>query len=88
MVYYRTRPCPKPYEGPDIDLYSNYKDSDRHKSIARPAIVTRVWGEGAFPALNLRVLSDSDGIDDVWLTSVPFMKDSQSQEGFCWSYDC
>lgn len=86
-VFYWTRPCPKPYEGPDVDLYSNYAEEDRAKSIARPALVTRVWGGGSMPALNLRVLADSDGVEDAWRTSVPFRKDATSTAGFCWSYD-
>ena len=85
-VFYHTRPCTTPDTGIDIDLFSNYSMTDRMKSIVRPAIVTRVWEEGSMPSVNLRVLSDSDGVDDAWLTSVPFMKDSTSKEGFCWSY--
>lgn len=83
IVQYRTRPCPTPDEGADIDLYSNFERERRARPLWRPAIVLRVWSSEWNPAVNLRVLADSDGTFDRFRPSVPHT--SRAEDGdFAW----
>ena len=71
IVQYRTKPKPSAKDGgydPDRSLRHNHASCE--DTVVVPAIVTRVWGKGTTPALNLLVLADGPPDQAQWRTSV------------------
>ena len=72
LVRYRCRACKTPDVGEDLYGYSNYPRERRMQPLWRPAWVTRDWGAtDGLPCVNLRVMTDSGGLEDMWRCSVP-----------------